>query len=161
MAAVVSSCFVLLLMIGTATMTVVHSREKLLELRPTIKSSRVAKEVYFMLKELNIYSVKPTKRDSRPTSKQNEVINKQNVHHVVNSRAALWNARSMINKTADICDLVISENLDLLTITEAWLECDVRDNPAIADINNTLPDFNVISLAHVGKKGGGLCVVYL
>ena len=45
MAAVVFSSFFLLLTIGTATMTVVHSREKLLELRPTIKSSRVAKDV--------------------------------------------------------------------------------------------------------------------
>ena len=66
----------------------------------------------------------------------------------------------MINKTDDICDLIISENLDLLTITEAWLKYDARDDPAFADINNTLPDFNVISLARVGKKGSGLCVVY-
>ena len=144
-----STALILLLVITFTTMPIVYSREKLLDLRPLVKGSRVAKDVYFTLKELNISSVKPTKRGKPSPLKTGSYTN-----------AALWNARSMINKTADVCDFILSEKLDLLTITEAWLKGDSRDDPTIADINNTLPDYNIITHARIGKKGGGICVIY-
>ncbi len=79
--------------------------------------------------------------------------------HSTHARFAHWNARSITNKTASICDLVISEKLDILAITESWLHGDNRDDPTLADIHNTLPDFSSYSIPRVGRKGGGVLLL--
>lgn len=50
------------------------------------------------------------------------------------TRVGVWNARSMMNKQTEISDFIITENLDVLVITEAWLTGDSRDSTTIADI---------------------------
>ena len=61
-----------------------------------------------------------------------------------NSQLALWNCRSIISKASGICDAVLSEKLDILVLTEMWLNGDTRDKLVIADITNNLPDHNFI-----------------
>ncbi|XP_063951799.1 uncharacterized protein LOC135153255 [Lytechinus pictus] len=75
-------------------------------------------------------------------------------------KAGQWNCRSMNNKSTEICDLIISNNLDLLFLTESWLCGDSHDNVTIADITSTLPDFRVI---HEPRKsrGGGICIIHV
>ena len=76
----------------------------------------------------------------------------------LNSKLALWNCRSIISKASCICDAVLSEKLDILVLTETWLNGDTRDKPVIADITNNLPDHNFIHVPRYGR-GGGVGVV--
>ncbi len=41
----------------------------------------------------------------------------------------------------------------------SWLHGDNRDDPTLADIHNTLPDFSSYSIPRVGRKGGGVFAV--
>ncbi len=70
-----------------------------------------------------------------------------------------WNAQSMMNKTTDICDYIVSEQLDVFALSEAWLKGDARDDHAFADISNTLPGYKLHSLARLNKRGDGICVI--
>ena len=78
----------------------------------------------------------------------------------LSSRFALWNTRSMKNKTTHVCDLVISERLDILAVTEAWLTGDHRDNHVLADIRTTLPGHDIHAAPRLGRPGGGVCIIF-
>ena len=71
-------------------------------------------------------------------------------------RFALWNARSINNKISSLCDLVISEHIDICAITETWLTG--NDSFVMADLMNTLQDYNVYSLPRA-SSGGGVAVI--
>ncbi|XP_071501393.1 uncharacterized protein [Diadema antillarum] len=75
------------------------------------------------------------------------------------TRIAVWNAQSMMNKPDSICDFVMSESLDILAITEAWLRGDDRDSPTLAQIQNTLRGYHILTSPRKGKVGGSICVV--
>ena len=75
-----------------------------------------------------------------------------NASHKLCTRFALWNTRSMKNKTTHVCDLVISEKLDILAITEAWLTDDHRDNHVLADIKATLPCYELHCAPRLGDQ---------
>ena len=94
----------------------------------------------------NLINIKPSKGASR-----------ENV--ILRSRIACWNAQSMMNKSADVCDFIINNNLDIFAITEAWQKGDERDHPVFADIIATLPDFQLFNLPRIGPNGGGICVI--
>ena len=66
---------------------------------------------------------------------------------------------SMNNKTTMICDLIISNDLDLLIVTESWLRGGLYDDPIIADVVATLPDFHVVH-EHRQSRGGSICIIY-
>lgn len=53
-----------------------------------------------------------------------------------------------------ICDIIISNQLDIFAITETWLHSETN-NVAIVEILNTLPDFTVFHIPRPDKKGGG------
>ncbi|XP_071959538.1 uncharacterized protein [Antedon mediterranea] len=72
---------------------------------------------------------------------------------------AAWNARSIKPKTASVCDFIITKKLDIFAITESWLTNDDRSNRAIADIKNTLPDFELLHRSRNHSTGGGVCVI--
>jgi len=81
-------------------------------------------------------------------------------HHSNNlTRIATWNARSMKEKVTHVCDLIISERLEILAVTEAWLTGEFKDDHVLADIKATLPDYNIYSNPRIGRKGGGICVI--
>jgi hypothetical protein len=66
----------------------------------------------------------------------------------------------MKNKTTHVCDLIISQRLDILVLIESWQTGDKRDNIAIADIKATLPGYEICSEPRIGRRGGGICVIY-
>lgn len=76
-------------------------------------------------------------------------------------RFAQWNARSIKakNKSTALCDFVINQHIDLLVITETWLTGTERDNRAIADIRNTLPNFVFHHIPRLHCRGGGVGVL--
>ena len=63
----------------------------------------------------------------------------QNAHNASEIRFATWNARAVRakNKSASLCDYIISNQLDILAVTETWLTGSDKDNRVIADIQNT------------------------
>ena len=77
------------------------------------------------------------------------------------SNFALWNARSIKNKTHMICELIISKRLDILAITETWLCGDERDNRPLADLSATLPTHQFIHVPRKDRSGGGVGVCIL
>lgn len=74
-------------------------------------------------------------------------------------RFALCNARSIKNKTSFLCDFIISRQLDIMVLTETWLNGDDRDCYHLADISNTLAEYNIIQKPRNGKHGGGVAVL--
>ena len=74
-------------------------------------------------------------------------------------RFALWNARSIKNKTTSLCDFIISRQIDIMVITETWLNGDGRDDRTIADISNTLPTHNITHLPRLNRNGGGIATI--
>ena len=74
-------------------------------------------------------------------------------------KVGTWNARSMTNKVTSICDLIISEALDILVVTESWMRGNTLDDSVIADLSATLPDFNYYQLPRL-SRGGGVFVLY-
>ncbi|XP_072022539.1 uncharacterized protein [Amphiura filiformis] len=66
----------------------------------------------------------------------------------------------MKNKATHVCDLIISERLDILAVTEAWLTGDHRDNHALADIKVTLPGYEVHCAPRTARRGGGICIIH-
>lgn len=54
---------------------------------------------------------------------------------------AVWNGQSINNKASIICDIILSNHLDMLAVTETWLCSGV--NTSIADILNSLHDFSL------------------
>ena len=66
-----------------------------------------------------------------------------------NMRFALWNARSIKNKTASLCDYILTRQLDVMALTETWLNGDDRDSHTLADISRTLGHYNI---THIPRK---------
>ncbi len=71
-------------------------------------------------------------------------------------RFAVWNARSIKNKITSLCDLIISERVDILALTETWLTG--SDSFVIADLTNTLQDHDIYHLPRT-NRGGGVAVI--
>ena len=72
---------------------------------------------------------------------------------------AAWNARSVKLKTASICDFIISSKIDILAITESWLTNDHRSDRALADLRNTLPNYDRYHIPREHAVGGGVCII--
>ncbi|XP_072015955.1 uncharacterized protein [Amphiura filiformis] len=76
------------------------------------------------------------------------------------AKFAVWNGQSIRGrkKASAIIDLVMSEHLDILAITESWLTGDERDNRILSDLKNALPDY-VMHHVPRPKRGGGVAVL--
>lgn len=68
-----------------------------------------------------------------------------------------FNARSCLNKTDLIHDYVLSNDVDILFITETWLQPS-GDEPAVAAM--TPPSYKFISKPRQERRGGGVAVMY-
>ena len=66
----------------------------------------------------------------------------------------------MKNKVVHVCDLIITQRLDVLAITESWQTGDERDNHATADLLTTFPGYAVYSAPRIARRGGGICIIY-
>ena len=78
----------------------------------------------------------------------------------VGSSLGLWNARSLNGKSAILSDCIFSKKVDIMVFTETWFKGNDRDVITIAEINNILPDHQLIHRPRSGAcRGGGVCVV--
>ncbi len=88
----------------------------------------------------------------------------ENTQNAPRVRFATWNARSVKsknkkkNKTAALCDFIITHH-NVLAITETWYKGDQRDDYSIADIRNTLPNYELYHVPRQGKRGGGVGIL--
>ena len=67
------------------------------------------------------------------------------------------NARSVKNKSTSICDLMLSNDANILALTETWLGISV-DKPVISEI--TPNGYSIHQIARNGKTGGGIAVIH-
>ena len=90
----------------------------------------------------------------------NTHVSDQEGHDVraLNSKFALWNSRSINSKIPMICDLIISNQIDIFALTETWLYGDDRDSVPIADLLNTLPTHTFHHIPRRSRTGGGVGV---
>ena len=77
------------------------------------------------------------------------------------SNCALWNARSIKLKVPILYDLVMSNNIDILAITESWLTGDHRQDHVLAELSLTFPNYNVHHIPRGNKRSGGGVLVLL
>ena len=70
------------------------------------------------------------------------------------SKFSLWNARLLKPKVPMICDLVIKNKVDIMAITETWLNGDHRDNRPLADLASTLPTHVIHHIPRKDRAGG-------
>ena len=128
-----------------------YNRTELLNLRPS-SATFVDVRLWKTLKSLGISSKRPTHRGVKggcrvlKRSGINQAPLFQSVRNVEDqlgvshlSDFALWNARSIKNKSHMISDLVVSHRIDILALTETWLTGDARDNRSLADLSMSLP----------------------
>lgn len=71
----------------------------------------------------------------------------------------MWNIHSLSKKAASICDLVISKRIDILALTETWLTTLNTNNTTVAEILNTLRDYDFVHQPRTTGKGGGIGVL--
>ena len=74
-------------------------------------------------------------------------------------RFAVWNARSIAKKAAIVCDIIQSNKLEILAITESWLGKNTDDS-SITEILNTLKTYSFVHVPRESGKGGGVGVFY-
>lgn len=63
----------------------------------------------------------------------------------------------MKNKALSICDYIISNNIDIMALTETWLGTDT-DNIALADL--VQDGFDIYTVPRHNRRGGGIALVY-
>ena len=64
--------------------------------------------------------------------------------------------RSLNNKTTSLFDFIVSQNFDILALTETWLCCD--DNVVL---NKLLPSGYDIRHVDRERRGGGVALIYI
>ena len=64
------------------------------------------------------------------------------------------------NKTTVLTDFIASQNLDIMAITETWLTGNDRDDRTLADIANTLNDYDIAYTPSANSTGGGVAVIF-
>ena len=163
------------------------SKKALLDLTTSV-SEYLSSTTWKVIKELKINRKKATKRGKRggkirtknqnPIStiisnrvtefEKNQAVKRANFSNLrsnlVNSKAVssslvfcCLNCRSANNKTLAISDFIISSNIDVCAITETWLSNQI--SPAM--LNDLTPNgFKFLNHPRIGKKGGGLGIIY-
>ena len=86
-------------------------------------------------------------------------LNPRSKRNAPKTKLATWNARSIKNKSASLCQYIISNHLDILAITETWLTGTDKDNVPIADIQRTLPNYELYHIHRQHCRGGGVGVI--
>ena len=72
---------------------------------------------------------------------------------------ALWNARSISRNSTFIYELLLSREIDILAVTETWLNGDQRDDRVIAELMNTLKVYDFYHVPRLGRSGGGVAII--
>jgi len=73
----------------------------------------------------------------------------------------LLNVRSMVNKGPLVQDIIVSQKLDVLAVTETWI---TRDDPDAVKLDVAPADYIISHLprpaATVRNRGGGVCLIH-
>ena len=159
-----------------------YTRETLLNLK---NNSYLPSTVWQRVKTLGIQNAKATRRGTRGGRNKQRIISVvvsqrppiiahpeplRNTHILRKSdfvpleshtatRFATWNAQAIRTKTASVINIVISRKIDILAITETWLCGDTRDLRALANLRNSLTDFDLYHRPRIGRSGGGVCFI--
>ena len=76
-------------------------------------------------------------------------------------KMGLLNARSMVNKGSLVQDIIVSQNLDVLAVTETWI---TRDDPDAVKLDAAPADYIISHLprptATLRSRGGGVCIIH-
>ena len=72
---------------------------------------------------------------------------------------AVWKAQSLHKKSGLLCDIVLSNRLDVFAITETWLICN-SNNEVLAEILNVLKDFTVLQVPRENSRGRGVALFF-
>ncbi|XP_062827975.1 uncharacterized protein LOC134296596 [Anolis carolinensis] len=67
----------------------------------------------------------------------------------------LFNARSIVNKTATLSDFILNQAADLVCITETW----IREGDNIPSHELTPPGFQIFQQPRSGGQGGGVAIL--
>ena len=73
-------------------------------------------------------------------------------------QTGLWNAHSVNKKVVSISELVISNSLDLLVLTETWLKHGGDHDHVVGQLLDLLPDYEIINQPRI-SRGCGLAVL--
>ena len=143
--------------------TMTYNRAKLFNLLHY--NHRIDHSVWTIIRSLGINSKSKTRRGHtggrNRCLKQISPLNNDHTRHDLesgNSNFALWNARSIKLKIPMLCDLIISNHLDIIALTETWLCGDERDNHPIADLTASLPTHSFYHVPRTDRAGGGVGV---
>ena len=79
---------------------------------------------------------------------------------IYNLSVSYWNTGSIKNKTFGIRDYIISEDVDIMALTETWLYADEEENATY--INEIVPcGYTIKEVARQdGRIGGGVAIIY-
>ena len=75
------------------------------------------------------------------------------------NKLPLWNAQSLPKKSASVCDIIVSNKLDIFSVTETWLASN-GNHTSLAEILNSRTDFKVIQAPRENAKGGGVALFF-
>ncbi len=75
------------------------------------------------------------------------------LNSTTNLKIAHLNARSINLKAKEINNYITQNNIQLLTINETWL----NSNESYINLPK---NFSIIRLDRIGKKGGGVAIIY-
>ena len=67
------------------------------------------------------------------------------------------NARSVCNKSQELCDFIQDQKLNVLAITETWLHGGIQDDPILAEL---VPTGYTICQIPRESRGGGVAFIY-
>ena len=61
--------------------------------------------------------------------------------------------------TASVCDIILSNKLDIFSVTKTWLASN-GNNTSLAENLNSLTDFKVLQAPRENAKGGGVALLF-
>lgn len=111
---------------------------------------------------ISLFPPCPLQQSSSPTSTLRHFIGPSSPQQPPSTnrlRCALANVRSLCNKPSLIAELIISQRLSILFITESWLKGDEEYDAAV--LTDATPiNYSFLSVPRANKRGGGLVMIY-
>ncbi|KAG1935820.1 adhesion G protein-coupled receptor L4 [Pimephales promelas] len=148
----------------------------LLRRRPYIHRGSRRNLSYYFNAENSIHSLWSSRSSLPPGNRRNNNIRIRHpcTHHVTSSnllpvstsatwiskqkplKTALYNTRSLNNKSLLLCEFITDNKLDFLCLTETWH----KPMDYIALNQTTPPGYSFIDNPHLDRRGGGIAVIY-
>ena len=69
-----------------------------------------------------------------------------------------WQKTAHVDKPADIQELIVDNDIDILVLTETWIRDNITDSHALKEL--TPSGYKIHSVPRQGRRGGGLALLY-